>query len=238
MPRVYRRLPRSAFRPLRIEATLECGIISDHALPIDGMLYFLIHRDKYGRQDITAPRATLLRYEENMDTSLPLARVEEHGPHWYYAASFAQWPAYVDGQDAWSKRLAFGRAAYLDTERKKTVDIAAGQYKAYRMPVYYRHALTVHWYVNGAPGEIHNLLRFATHLGKKTDQGWGSVKQWSVTPVDEDWSVRDKDGNAMRAIPAKEGILYGYRPSYWLPKNQTICQFPAANLLVSNCPVS
>jgi CRISPR type IV-associated protein Csf3 len=79
--------------------------------------------------------------------------------------------------------------------------------------------------VLGHRPSIEALLRFTTHLGKKTAQGWGAVRAWRIDPIPEDWSVH-RDGRLMRAIPATAGQLTGFRPSYWLRKNQTFCALP------------
>jgi CRISPR type IV-associated protein Csf3 len=223
--RDYARLPRSAFRPLRVTACLQCGVVSDPYLPLDGVLYYVAHRERYGAQECTHPGQSNL--PPGSAVTLPLARCEERGPMWYYAASFAQWGPHADGQDHWNKRLDLSLARLIDFGgRRGTVDPASGRYKSYHMPVFYRHAVSVCWYVMGHQGQLEQLLRFATHLGKKTSQGWGAVLHWEVAPATEDWSVRGPGGQAMRAIPAGRGILTGFRPSYWLPKNQTTCEVP------------
>jgi len=225
---IHARLKRSAFVPLKITASLMCGVVGDVALPFDALLYFIVHRDKYGRQDLTIPGTPTNGAATDADTSLPLARVDEHGPNWYYAASWAQWGPHVDGGDHWSCRLALGRTKYLD-EARSSVDIASGRYKSYRMPIFYRHALKISWYAIGEPERISRLLPHMTHIGKKTSQGFGVVNEWKVEQVDKDMSVYGPDGRLVRSVPSNEGtgILCGFRPSYWLPKNQTLCKTPA-----------
>jgi CRISPR type IV-associated protein Csf3 len=95
------------------------------------------------------------------------------------------------------------------------------------MPTPYRHALAVSWCVVGEPEQIRALLQLVTHLGKKTEMGWGAVADWSVEPSSVDWSVRDAAGRLMRPVPAETGMLYGYRPPYWHPRNQTTCEMPS-----------
>lgn len=225
--RDYKRLPRSAFEPLKITATLQCAVIGDTFLPIDGVLYYQAHREAFGSQEVTHSGASGPRYEVSSE-ALPLARREEHGPKWYYAASFAQWPGVVaDGSDHWNKRFDTNLSDLVDFgNRKARVEIRSGPYKAYHMPVFYRHALEVCWYVVGEPNAIRRLLCCCTHLGKKTSQGWGSILEWRVQSFEKDWSVHSDDGRLMRAVPADSGLLTGFRPSYWLPKNQTICLLP------------
>jgi hypothetical protein len=222
----YGRLPRDRFQPLRITAWLQSPIITDGTLPIDAVLYFVAHRATCPEQVMTISGA--LR-EGRSGASLPLARKEEHGPGWYYAASFAEWPeSLAEGSDHWNCRIDESLCYLIDFRgRRGKIDIASAAYKSYHMPVYYRHALFARWYVVGEPVAIRNLLRFAPALGKKTSQGWGSVLRWEVETWQEDWSVRREDGKLMRAVPKEGGILAGYRPSYWSPRNQAPCEMPA-----------
>jgi CRISPR type IV-associated protein Csf3 len=200
-------------------------VMGDLTLPLDSILHYLVHREAYGSEEFTTPGAPTV-VDGCKDTSLPLARVDEHGPMWFYAASFAQWgDYYVDGGDHWSRRFAMGRVKYLD-ERKVSVDIASGRFKSYRMPVFYRHALEIHWYAVGLQRRIAELLPHMTHIGKKTSQGWGAVTEWRVEKVPEDFSVYGPRGELMRAVPAEGGILSGFRPSYWYSKNQAPCRIP------------
>jgi CRISPR type IV-associated protein Csf3 len=186
-------------------------------------------RERYGPQDFT--EAGQDHSERVAAVSLPIVRCEEHGPMWYYACSFAQWPkAVANGRDYWNKRpVNIKRSDLIDFagRRGKVVD-GSGRYKAYHMPVWTRHAQTICWYMVAHRRSIEHLLQHVTHLGKKTSHGHGSVLSWTIESWHADWSVRGEGGRLMRAIPAAEGLLVGFRPSYWLPKNQTVCEMPTA----------
>ncbi len=225
----HHRIPRSEMEPLRITAWLQTPVVtSDTFLPFDGALYYTAMRERYGAQLFTEPgQDHSIRVPA---VSLPLMRHHEEGPMWFYAASFARWPAEVaDGGSHWNKRFSTARSHLVDFgNRRGTVNTGSAQFKAYHMPVFYRHALSVSWYVVGHRDSIERLLPFLTHLGKKCSQGWGAVLRWEVEPWPEDWSIRDSDGRLMRAVPSETGILTGFRPSYWLPKNQALCELPPA----------
>jgi len=223
MPK-HQRPPRSAYSPLKITARMMSPVLGDIALPLDSILSYLIHREQYGREELTTPGAAS-QVDGSKDTSLPLARVNEEGPLWFYAASFAQWGAYVDGGDHWNKRFAAGRTKYLNGS-KTSVDIASGRYKSYHMPIFYRHSLEITWYALGLPERIRHLLPHMTHIGKKTSQGWGAMREWTVEPCSQDWSVYGPRGEVMRAIPDERGMVSGFRPSYWYAKNQAKCLLP------------
>lgn len=211
--------------PLKITAWLQCGVVSDTTLPIDGVLYYQHMRLHCGEQIVTVPGAIMPHAD------VPGMRIRKHNQQqkdWYYAASFAQWQYPADGTDYWSKRFDQQHADLVDFgNRKGRVVVESGEYKAYRMPVAYRHALSVSWYVVADRAWAETLLRLTTHIGKKADQGWGAVLRWQVESWHADWSVYDDDGRLMRAIPMPGGVLSGIRPSYWLRRNQVPCQMPA-----------
>lgn len=211
------------FENLKITAYLQCGVVSNNWIPLDAILFYIAMRKRYGSQDITIPGG---KQESKADVELPFEHREKLG-EWYYACSFAEWPELVtDGSDHWNKKFDSRYVEYLEWTGKLVIN--RGQFRAYHMPVFYRHALTLTWYAVGDKKEIERLLPFVTHIGKKYSQGWGRVLSWQVDEIDKDWS-EEKANQAMRSIPAENGILYGIRPSYWLRENQIDCKLPKIN---------
>lgn len=214
------------FESLKVTAYLQAGVITDQALPLDGILYAVAVRERYGAKPISRAGESNIRLEGGV--RLPFERRNSHSPGWFYACSWAQWPeATTQGIDYWNKRLDLSLVRLIDFGGKvKKIAISEGRYKSYHMPVFYRHALSVSWYCFGDRAEIERLLPFCTHLGKKTAQGWGAVLRWKVEPFAFDWSERGERGQLMRAIPAKTGAVMGIRPSYWNPRHQFPCLLP------------
>ena len=216
---------------LRVRAELRTPVVADAWLPLDGILFYQAVRDDLGAQEMTTPGVSLLaqpKGEVMKGGRLPVAIV--HARDWYYRCSWAQWGPYVDGQDYWAKRFDMSHAELVDFGGKRgKIDLSSGTYKAYRMPVFYRAALWVEWYIVGDLEAIRYLLACVTHVGKKTSQGWGRVRNWVVEPAAEDWSVW-REGKLMRGIPiyhwprdlgeARKLGIYGIRPSYWDKRNQ------------------
>lgn len=211
---------------MKVTAYPRTAVITDPFLPLDGILLFEAMRQQYGPQLLTTPGVTA----DIPLIDLPLEK-RGGGGLWYYACSFAQWGPFADGSNYWNKRFDLRYEAAVDFDnRRGRVLVEAGRYKAYHMPVFYRHALSVSWYCVGDTTAVRGLLSNITHVGKKTSQGWGRIIKWEVKRVDYDWSVYGGDGELMRSVPAADGILYGFRPPYWLPENQAVCKHPIMGL--------
>ena len=213
------------FKPLRIRAYLQTGVISDQFLPLDGILYYHAVRLEFGDQPISLPGES--NVPEGANIQLPILKGGPRNEAWFYCSSFAQWPAQmVEDSTFFVKRFDLQFTEYLDQNTKK-IPTSRGRYKSYHINVYYRHAIYVEWYCVGLKEELENLLKFCTHLGKKSAQGWGSVLRWEVTEWPEDWSIRGPGNRLMRAVPVtNEGFLYGIRPSYWNPRHIFPCKMP------------
>lgn len=215
------------FKPLRVRAYLQTGIISDQFLPLDGVIYAQMVREKMGERDYTLPGENII--PEGQNIQLPFRKAMMKSDAWFYKCSFAQWPEHtIEDQQTYSKRFDLTRSDIADFGNKKAhVDNQRGTYKSYHVKVYYRHAAFVEWYADGDKKELERILKFCTHLGKKTSQGWGAVLKWEVVDWPEDWSVRGEGNKLLRCVPSlKNGFLYGVRPSYWLPKHQFTCRMP------------
>ena len=215
------------FKQLRIRAYLQCGVISDQFLPLDGVIYYHMVREKMGVQAYSIPGASAVPEFQNI--TLPLKKTGPKNEAWFYNISFAQWPEHtVEDSQSYAKRFDLKYSDFVDFgKRKGKVDVSRGQYKSYWINTYYRHALYVDWYCIGNKEELERLLSFCTHLGKKTSQGWGAVLRWEVVEWPEDWSIRGPQEKLMRAVPILgKGLIYGVRPPYWHPHHTTSCKMP------------
>lgn len=87
---------------------------------------------------------------------------------------------------------------------KKRVDVGAGFYKNYHMPLVLKSYKTVTFYVRGDMDEVKRLLEsYIFYIGKKGSQGFGQIRKWEFEEIEEDWSIW-KDGRLMRPIPTSE----------------------------------
>jgi len=205
---------------MRVRAWLRTPVISDEFLPLDGVLLFQAMRREYGPQDATLPGAT--RAAEGV--RVPLEHRNAASDFWYHACSFAQWGPHSDGKSYWERRVNTDRLDIVDMGRSAKINTSSGRYRLYHMPVFYRTARHVDWYAEGDLDEVRTLLSSCWAIGKKAAQGWGRVMSWEVS----DWP---EDLTWMRAVPVGGrdfdpalALFTGFRPPYWLPQNQTICE--------------
>lgn len=216
------------YQALKIRAYLQTGVISDQFLPLDGVIYYHAVREKMGEEIITKPMESSIR--ESQQIRLPFSLKLTNSEAYFYSCSFAVWsPDVKEDHQSYSKRFDLKYSDVIDFGKKAgKIRLSAGRYKNYHIKVYYRTATYIDWYAHGEKEEIERLLKFVTHLGKKTVQGWGAVLRWDVEDWHEDWSVRGfEDNRLMRAVPVKgDGFIYGVRPSYWNPKHQFPCKMP------------
>lgn len=217
------------FKQLRIRAYLSSGVISDQYLPLDGILYYHLVRQKMGREEITKPGESNVR--EGASITLPIKKGGAKDHTWYYNCSFAQFPK--NTVEASSFKVKTGdwirHSRYLKSGKK--IDIQRGKYKNAHIKLYYRHCTHIDWYCVGNPVDIAKLLQFCTHIGKNSGDGWGEVLKWEIIDWPENWSIKNDKGELMRAVPAYkgDGILYGLRPSYWNPRHIMKCFLPDNN---------
>lgn len=216
--------------PLRVRAWLRCGILCDLNLPLDGILLYQAMRRVNGPRDADWPG--MIAPSAARAVTLPLACANTGQPTWFYLCSFAQWPAHAqEGKAYWTKHIDMRRIDMVDMQRASKIQIAKGRYRSYHMPIFYLATQYVEWYCVGRQGEIAELLRDVWAIGKKQSQGWGRVARWEIAPWPDDWSVRHNE-QLMRAVPItgtfdmSRAQLAGYRPPYWLPANQALCEMP------------
>ena len=121
----------------------------------------------------------------------------------------------TDGKEfvtAYSKRWNSGKdgCVKFKGKGKQEIDTMRGFFKAYRNPLVYHTIPEVAFYASGDKAEIERLLKEnIAYLGKKSSQGYGKVKEWTVEIIDEDKSIFN-NGKLMRFVGIEEYINNGY----------------------------
>lgn len=120
--------------------------------------------------------------------------------------------------------------------KKQRVDIGAGHFKNYHMPIILKSYKEVIFYARGDKEEIERLLKNNIfYVGKKGSQGYGRIREIIVEEIEQDWSIL-KEGKLIRPIPAKyckELNLEGFDfqrlpiiPPYWRKDHNELCVMP------------
>jgi CRISPR type IV-associated protein Csf3 len=214
-------------KPLRVDAYLLDGRVatSDLYLPLDSMLAWAWI---YEHDPERLAMSTSGFEGEIYHPPIPVERRESNG-EWYYACSFAIGDPVAERTAWWNKRFDARHAEeYVDFQgRRGKINASAGRYKAYRMPVVTYLVPQLTWYCVGDEDEIRSLLANITHIGKKRSQGKGRVREWRVTPSDEDLShlrpIPDPDGHDWQAV----------RPPYWEHRNVVQVSWPEGSEILS-----
>lgn len=106
---------------------------------------------------------------------------------------------------SWSKRWddKHDDVVEFGNRGKKRIDVGAGHFKNYHMPLVLKSYKTISFYVRGDMEEIKILLEnYIFYLGKKGSQGYGQIREWEFTEIEQNYSLW-KDDRPMRPIPAK-----------------------------------
>lgn len=136
----------------------------------------------------------------------------------------------------WNKRFDTKYDNYVDLGKKGRLDIGAGYFKNYHMPLIVRSYKTINFYVRGDLKKIKELLENYIHfIGKKSAQGYGEIAKYEFEEIKEDYSII-KENKLMRHIPIKyKGELNlnenkimekSIIPPYWRLDNREICLIP------------
>jgi len=215
------------YQNIRVRAYLQTSVVSDKFLPLDGILFYHFIRENFGAEEYTLARESNEKIYSGLKLPILPCGMRNKDDAWFYACSFAQFPEdTIESSYDYSKRFDFQHAEYIQ-DKKAVVDIQRGKYKNYHITEYTRNAVYVDWFLNADKEKIENLLKFCTHIGKKTSQGMGAVLRWEVEEWHSDWSIRGENNKLMRAVPnEKSPYIYGLRPSYWHPRHQYKCIIP------------
>ena len=202
----------------------------------DGMIAHLMNRylDPEGYRALPSKRVV----KKVGEVSLPIKRYYFNDKEYIYHASvsiFDQGQAYVTTiyKRFYEKYLDFNRI------KRKKIDRSRGFFRDYMIKLVYIPARKVTFYACGDAEALDVLFQGLPGLGKKTAIGFGSIKDYSIKEINEDYSIV-KDGMAMRSIPAEavkwssEIVLMAYKAPYWAKENVKPCVPPFALVKFNN----
>jgi CRISPR type IV-associated protein Csf3 len=123
-------------------------------------------------------------------------------------------------------------ALMLEERERKSILVAAGQYKMKYAPARVTTVDSVSWFVRGDRVEMNKILKKIYAIGKHRNIGYGVVSSWVYTEMEDDFSVvaqRENKKVIMRTLPIRYCVsngITGYRKGYgsvitpyWHPSN-------------------
>lgn len=163
---------------------------------LDGLLTAAVMKEKLGEEYYNNKPN-----EHNLiDVELPLEK--QYGV-WCASVGFG------DNKEAvtsWSKRWDDKNDDIVKFEGKgkARVDIGAGYYKNYHMPLVVKSYKTITFYAKGDIKEVERLLTtYITHVGKKAAQGYGEILNMKFEEIEADYS-QFKGGHPTRPVPVNQ----------------------------------
>jgi hypothetical protein len=183
-------------------------------------------KDKYGNIPVKLdlPPEKLSEFPE-----LPI----EYHVDGYPLSSIMLFSEDIEYEGSWKKRWCSKHDDLTDFKKnKRKIHTGKGAFKSYDMPLALHNISSVWFYFEGDANEVSRLIdRHLTGIGKKISQGYGFFSSYKIQPA----AAMLFDDILLRPIPVEHAIKYrsphhirycGYRPSYYLPENQTKCIYP------------
>lgn len=178
-------------------------------------------------------------FAKNLKVGLPL--VQQAGNRW--SASKGIYTEIGKSVECYNKRPDFFAQDKIDylVENKGIIDSKAGKFKAYRFPQVIRTLKDgkITFFVVGKKNKIIELLGYMKAVGKKPSIGFGIVKKWEITEINDDYTTEHPKYGLMRPIPVEEDtdgkysqypiMMFATHPPYWKPKNMRLCYVPIHN---------
>jgi hypothetical protein len=237
-----------SYESLKVTAFLNNPVILDRNQPLDGILsaaiiespvlrkkYFNEVRrfkrnvEKYGRADAEAFWREK-GWEIPQEHFLPLAVWGHGGDHglWVYCSSWALYDEQARGIVHFNHHFdaELAERVLASPARSRKIQTGKGEFKSEHIPFQYRVMEMMTWFVEGDAGAIREVLAGVRAIAKKRNRGFGSVRRWTVEPLDEACAVFTLQGILMRPVPVDllnrlnvvgefEYAFTTYRPPYW-----------------------
>lgn len=208
-------------RPYVVTAHLATPLANDPP-QLDGLLVYAQSRNHDCDRSRPAPPQEKGR--------IPLAR-EWIGEWLIYHASSPIVGYANESTDYYHRQFPVNKSDLLRPDRQLVIATGNSWTKSYRLPLRARSVDRVRWFVLGVGSPLRRVLKTIRAIGKKTSIGYGRVREWTVEPVDHDysWFVPLSGGQRvlMRPLPLSlmaEDVIGARRdfgacvPPYWHPE--------------------
>jgi CRISPR type IV-associated protein Csf3 len=222
---------------LKVTAYLETNIICNDFITFDGIISYL-ESLSYVARGIINPDA-LVTEDDLIDIPIPIEKYKFEDD-FVYKSSIGLFDG-IETIEKWKKKYP---TEYIHFIENKKVGINRGTRKDYNMPMISFSTDKIIFYVVGKKQNISVMLKKMKFLGKKSSQGYGKVRKWSIEDVEEKncfWFLRSfpiKFVNLVKYIGSLDfdfsliSRFSSYKPPYWARKNHTICYLPNETNLI------
>jgi len=133
--------------------------------------------------------------------ALPLMRVKHGGRWWYRASCF--YPEGVVSRLNWARKFDRENTDLLDLGKARKVTTSGGTWKDSFVPVEAVFVPEVEFWAVGAFRKVKALARRVKNIGKRGTQGYGVVRDFEITVVDQPDNVFDRDWRLPDGRPAR-----------------------------------
>lgn len=225
------------FKNLKIIMKMGSLIAAVHPLHLDSILSAAKAKELLGEEYYSGEN--IVGTKEMIDEMLSSILDKKYG---VYCASCGI-GEYREFVGSWSKRWDSKNDDIVNFEGKtERIDIGAGHYKNYHMPLILKSYKEIIFYARGDKKEIERLLNTYIHyIGKKASQGYGKIRDIVIEEIEKDYSIIKND-KLMRPVPVKyagdiiEALIrnqkhiyknkYPEYPPYWRTDNLVDCIMP------------
>lgn len=198
----------------------------------DGLVSYLCAVDKFGRDFLE------LRSREDHDgpfdlqLDVPLAETDDvrHASKSFFDTDETRQEDIYGRYDEATAHLVEG------SRPRSKIPLSGGEFKSQIISLTYRPAKRCVFFFRGDRERLEELFEaHFTALGKKTSIGYGQVRDWELTQIEDDRSLVAND-RAMRPIPTEKLTFAGeqahlsWRPPYHASENHTRCAPPGAKV--------
>ena len=123
----------------------------------------------------------------------------------------------------------------LKMENGFRIQLGSGHYRSYMIKLVIIPVKEASFYACCVPDLLKELIQGLPSIGKKSSIGYGSIRDYSIIEIDNDYSIVSHNGKAQRPIPTRYLDEYddvawmAYRAPYWRNEIDT-CAPPGANV--------
>lgn len=179
---------RGCLAPLRIDLELGAPIVVSGPVHFDALLAWAKVLVSTTRRK---PLGETVGWEPESTVSLPLARMQHEAWSWWRASAVE--PVGPRSRAFWTSKWEHAHEDRLDLGKASQVPLGMSALKDYKVPLEIVHMPRMTFWAVGDRPRVKDLLRRLPGVGKKVAQGYGVIRTYQVTRLEEDLESFDRD---------------------------------------------